>query len=197
MRPVLYIPYSFIPARETLHPKAKGVIKMRRLSFFFVLLFTVSPGMAGVVSDSLLRKIEVREIKLLFYTGDPDCRERFYQQFARTPYVGQFLDLSTEGWYATRIQYQKQIMLKAGEKGFDTASLSACFEKIKVKPMDEVAQIPVAAYTAVQNNEKIWVILCVWEYVERLNGKPIATGNIKGWAFSAKSRKQLCYMSSM
>jgi hypothetical protein len=171
----------------------------------FVLLFAIaaclsaclSPCFAGAISDSLLGRIEVRDVKLQFYAGDPDCRKHFFDQFAMTPYVSQFLDLSTESWYPTRIQYQKQIMAKAREKGFDTASLAACFEKIRVKPMDEVAQIPIAAYCATQNKEKIWIILCVWEYVASVNGTPLTTGNIKGWAFSAKTRDQICFMSTM
>jgi hypothetical protein len=169
----------------------------RKTALLLAIAACLSPCVAGTVSDSLLKKIEVREIKLQFYAGDPDCRDRFFKQFALTPYVAQFLDLSTESWYATRIEYQKQIMLKARENGFDTASLSACFQKIRAKPMDDVAQIPIAAYSATQNKEKIWIILCVCEYVETLNGKHITTGNIKGWAFFANNRKLLCSMSTM
>ena len=163
----------------------------------FILLVAFIPCAGDALSDSLAKKIEVREIKLQFSSGDPDCREHFFNQFAMTPSVEQFFDLSTESWFATRIQYQNKIMLKALEKGFDTASLSGCFEKIRAKPMDEIAQIPIAAYSATQNNEKIWVILCVWEYAATLNGKHLTTGHIKGWAFSAKNRKQLCFMSCM
>ena len=170
---------------------------MRRLLPFFLLLAPFFPCFADVVSDSLLKKTEVKEIKLQFYSGDADCRERFYNQFALTPFVEQFFDLSTGSWYATRIQYQKEIMRKARENGFDTASLAGCFNKIPAKPMDEIAQIPIAAYCATQDKEKVWVILCVWEYATTLNGKPLTTGHIKGWAFSAKSRKQLCFMSCM
>jgi hypothetical protein len=170
---------------------------MRRFQVLLAVAIPLVPCFAGAISDSLLKRIEVREIKLQFYAGDPDCKERFFNQFALTPYVRQFLDLSTESWYATRIQYQKQIMLKARENGLDTTSLSACFQKIRAKPMDDIAQIPIAAYSAVQNNEKIWVILCVCEFVEKLNGKPITTGNLKGWAFRARDRKQLCFMSTM
>lgn len=170
---------------------------MRRFHLIFLLLAPLSPCVAGVISDSLLKKTEVREIKLQFYYSDPDCRDRFYNQFAKTPFVEQFFDLSTESWYATRIRYQNQIMRLTREKGFDTTSLSRCFEKIPAKPMDEIAQIPIAAYCATLGAEKIWVILCVWEYATKLNGKYLTTGHIKGWAFSAKDQKQLCFMSCM
>jgi hypothetical protein len=171
--------------------------KMRKSILLFVVLAALSPCFADVISDSLLKKIEVGEIKLQFHSGDADCRDRFFSQFAMTPFVEQFFDLSTGSWYATRIQYQKQIMRKARDQGFDTSSLARCFEKIPAKPMDEIAQIPIAAYCATQDQEKIWVILFVWEYATNLNGKPLTTGHIKGWAFSAKNRKQLCFMSCM
>jgi hypothetical protein len=171
--------------------------KMRKSILLFAVCAGILPCFADVISDSLLNKVEVREIKLQFYTGDADSREHFYNQFAMTPFVEQFFDLSTGSWYATRIQYQKQIMRKAREQGLDTASLAKCFQKIPAKPMDEIAQIPIAAYCATQDKEKIWVILCVWEYATMLNGKPLTTGHIKGWAFSAKNQKQLCFMSCM
>jgi hypothetical protein len=170
---------------------------MRKSILLFIVIATISQCFADVTSDSLLKKVEVREIKLQFYSGDKDCRERFYAQFAMTPFVEQFFDLSTGSWYATRIVYQKEIMRKAREKGFDTTSLARCFGKIPARPMDEIAQIPIAAYCATQDQEKIWVILCVWEYASTLNGKPLTTGHIKGWAFSAKNQKQLCFMSCM
>jgi hypothetical protein len=170
---------------------------MRRSGLLFVALFPLFPCVAGVVSDSLLKNIEVREIKPQFYYRDQDCRDRFFKQFAMTPFVSQFFDLSTESWYAVRIQYQNHIMQKAQEKGFDTTSLSRCFTKIPAKPMDEIAQIPIAAYSATWDREKIWIILCVWEYATTLNGKYLTTGHIKGWAFSARDRKVLCFMSCM
>jgi hypothetical protein len=170
---------------------------MRRYYLFFMLLAAYLPCTGDAISDSLLKKVEVRDIKLQFYYSDPDCRERFFKQFAITPYAEQFFDLSTQSWYATRIMYEKRIMGLAGQKGFDTTSLSRCFEKIPAKPMDEIAQIPVAAYCTVQDKEKIWIVLCVWEYATTLNGKYLTCGHIKGWAFSARNQKELCFMSCM
>jgi len=170
---------------------------MRKTALLLVLMAACVPCSGDVISDSLFKKIEVKDTKLQFYCSDADCRERFFNQFAMTPFVEQFFDLSTQSWYATRIQYQNQIMHKASESGYDTVILAKCFEKIPAKPLDEIAQIPIAAYCATQDREKIWVILCVWEYATVLNGKYLTCGHIKGWAFSAKNQKQLCFMSCM
>jgi hypothetical protein len=170
---------------------------MRIISTFLLALFLWSAPRAGVLADSLLKKIEVREIQLQFDFSDADCSTLLFNQFGFTPYTLQFFDLSTEFWFPQWIKFRRQILLLAAEKGYDTASLDRCFDKIAPKPNDEMALIPIGAYLTNQKNQDVWILLCVWEYVDKLNGTYVTMGHVRGWAFSAKNQRLLCYMSCM
>jgi len=78
--------------------------------------------------------------------------------------------------------------------------LLKCIESIEPQKRDKKSLLPTAAFLSKNGDDNIWIILCVWEYNNTINGETgekmtFSLGHVCGWVIDEKSQKRIYYFS--
>ena len=102
--------------------------------------------------------------------------------------------------YTKWLFYKEELLKKAKEKKFNVNLLQKCIQSIEPDEKDRKSLLPVAAFLAKNANENIWIILCIWEYNDAIEGKTgkrmtLSMGHICGWVIDEKSQKEMAFFT--
>jgi hypothetical protein len=82
-----------------------------------------------------------------------------------------FDSISTEKHEYNWIKYKDKIIELSKNKNLDHISLTKCLEIIKYSN-DDKALLPIAAYQCKNRKHNVWIIICLWEYLDIANPSP-------------------------
>lgn len=157
--------------------------------------------------DVMVKKINrsfksIPEISPKINENEEDSPETIYQPavyldrilfnaFANTFHESKFSGLGRKGWFQNWGIYEKKLIEKARDQKLDFKSLKECLLKIKPKPDDEIAFIPVNAFECIVEEKLCWVIVCKWEYNLKSNDEndAVVLSHVRMWAISKDEKK--------
>ena len=170
-------------------------MKMRPLTIILFTLFLFACVLAYVSGDrkSLRNQVVVRKLDLQLPAKEEQIHDFLWSNFANKPEEEKFEKLTTEEWKDRFHEYEKTLVGKAKWKSLDGDSLKKCLGEAFKHSKDELAYLPVGAYSTKQGTTPVWIIVVKWETAK--TGENL--GHVRMFAFDAQSMKLIGFASCM
>jgi len=175
-------------------------MKIRPLTLILLTLLLFAGALSYVSNGPgpLVNEIVVRKLDAQLPVKEEEIWGFLWTQFANKPEEEKFAKLTTEGWQARFHEYEKILVKKAKRKSLDGDSLEKCLTEIFDSPKDELAYLPVGAYSTVQGTNPVWIVVVKWEISGPINdGQYLELGHVRMFAFDARNFKQIGFCTCM
>lgn len=138
---------------------------------------------------------QIREIKR--YAA---YQEVLWDTYANKPEETQFQLVTTENWYEKWSHYKEKLIVVTNKLKLPGEFLRKCIEKVEPNPNDKIALLPVGAYLAANGAERVWILICKWEYAEAHTGadgkkRYPQFSHIRGWAIQETELTRLVFFT--
>ena len=131
--------------------------------------------------------------------GDSPIDEMLWEILHRADYVHEIgIKITTKDWRKAYAEMKAKLVKQANVQHLNEASLSKCIE-YNYDSSDDLAMVPVAAYSIQYHTENAWIICYVWEKNIQPDDEEdrYLLSHIRAYLFDEKSCKELDMVTCM
>jgi len=104
-----------------------------------------------------------------------------------------FNSYTTDDWKKNYSSFADRLIAKAKDLKLDTTSLKKALNITLSDALNDTAYLPVGAYQIRLGNQKLWIVVVKWEYLDNREDRYL--DHIRIYAYNQKTLERIAQMS--